>query len=351
MKPQPRRPHYPNMPLNRGWVGLIPGVFILSCRPPALQESPDLQAFYARAAEADLQAGLALLQRMDRQRLPSKDQEAFDCLTSRFQAPSPARPALPQGLARDVVDAYTLYWSNALRHPDQRERASQALESALRVVFERRGLLESALQSQKSVMDSLPPFLAKEGFHALTGKTAPLYELMLWKTEKIEAITVPLPGGPEAVEVVFLSDFVLRGWQAYATCGRFHSGGWTTPERVYCVEDAYDRNSEAFKVSLLAHEGQHHADLRQFPDLPQEDLEYRAKLVELALAEETQPNLLAGFASRGRSGSPSPHSRAEHRVIENLLQRLSLPWAQASRNAIRQSALALLESDTQKRRG
>jgi len=291
-----------------------------------------------------------VLDQLDRSGLSAEDLDLVDCLSTRFHGSTPVRPELPEGLAKDAVEAYTLYWFEVLRDPNLREPASKGLESSLRMAMEKHGQLSSSSPSQKSPMDSLPNLLAKDGFHALTGKTAPLFELMLWRTEKTELFTVELPGGPEPVEVVFLSDFVLRGWQSYATCGRRHSAGWTTPEKVFCVEDAYDRVSESFKVSLLAHEAQHHADLRNFQAIAQEDLEYRAKLVELALADTTQPSLLAGFASRARQDSPSPHARAEYRLMSNLQRRLSSPWTKATREDIRVCALALLKLDTPSRK-
>ena len=53
-------------------------------------------------------------------------------------------------------------------------------------------------------------------------------------------------------------------------------------DTLYCVEWAYAPDTENFEVSYLKHEAQHLADFQRFPGLPSAELEYRAKLTELA---------------------------------------------------------------------
>ena len=84
-----------------------------------------------------------------------------------------------------------------------------------------------------------------------------------------------------------MEDFATLGWMEYATLGAHHPGGWTEEEGIYCVKKAYDVNSENFKISYLTHEARHFADKKLWPDLKSADLEYRAKLTELNLAQDT----------------------------------------------------------------
>ena len=52
---------------------------------------------------------------------------------------------------------------------------------------------------------------------------------------------------------------------------------------LFAIGDC-DRTSETFLVSYLKHEARHFADTLDFPNLSGADLEYRAKLTELAFA-------------------------------------------------------------------
>jgi hypothetical protein len=88
------------------------------------------------------------------------------------------------------------------------------------------------------------------------------------------------------------------------------------------VVPGWDLSSERYRVSLLAHESQHFADYPRFPKLAQTDLEYRAKLVELALAHDAQPDLLARFSSGARRERALPHPFAQWWVIKRIGDRL-----------------------------
>ena len=92
------------------------------------------------------------------------------------------------------------------------------------------------------------------------------------------------------------------------------TGGWAKPDALYAVRASYDLASEEFYVSYLAHEGQHFADYARYPMLEQPELEYRAKLTEIALSTTTTATLLANFASLGGDSRDSPHAFAARRV-------------------------------------
>ena len=122
---------------------------------------------------------------------------------------------------------------------------------------------------------------------------------------------------------MFIGDFVVRGWAHFATFGRSSAGGWATAKELYCLGDTYDQSTENFKVSYLKHEARHFADYKMFPKLEQTDLEYRAKLTELAFAKETLYRLIGRFAYRANDNQKSPpHSRANHAVIADLSKKL-----------------------------
>jgi hypothetical protein len=186
----------------------------------------------------------------------------------------------------------------------------------------------------------------------LLGVTSPLRELMLWKIETERRYEVALPEATETVTVVFMDDFASLGWAGFATCDRHHSGGWTKPDRLYAVSSAYDTTSEDFRVSYLAHEGQHFSDNRRFPDLDQPELEYRAKLVELAVGKTSVYDLLDTFGGNVSDDVSNPHSYANGRVVRDLAGRLfpaaSGPpaWREAPVERINAAAVALLRANT-----
>ena len=180
-----------------------------------------------------------------------------------------------------------------------------------------------------------------------------LRELMLWKTETETHYDVTLPESVQPVTVVFMDDFASLGWAGFATCDLQHSGGWTKPDRLYAVRSAYDTASEDFRVSYLAHEGQHFSDNRRFPALTQQEkLEYRAKLVELAQGKTSLYDLLDSFAGNVGDDVSVPHSYANRRVVQDLGRRLfpdatgAPVWRGASVERINGAAADLLREDT-----
>ncbi len=173
----------------------------------------------------------------------------------------------------------------------------------------------------------------------------PLHELMLWREQTHSVRTVALPGGDIEVKVTALDGFASLGWAAWATCDRSHTGGWATADGIMVVAPAWDLRSEAYTISLLAHEAQHFSDYRRYPKLAQTDLEYRAKLVEIALAETTQRELLGTFASRAQRNRDLPHPFANHWLVERLRTRLGgADWIARSRDEIARAALAELQA-------
>jgi hypothetical protein len=158
---------------------------------------------------------------------------------------------------------------------------------------------------------------------------------------------------------VYLDDFVLRGWGHYATCGRRSAGGWATESGLFAVVPAYTRlDDETFSVRFLAHEAQHFADKQSFGNLEDWELEYRAKLAELALATIIQADTLKRICeNRSEHTNQSPHSYANFAVIRDLEQRLASQLHHSSlcagivgdEQAIRDAAKALLLEDSRRR--
>lgn len=302
---------------------------------------------------------MASLQAIDAVALDPSMQATLACMRERFGSVSVAaapsrRESAASKRADAVIQSYQRYWHGALldgADPKALEAASTALLSDLRRVLGEAGDAD---------WDRIDERVGREfdaaGWHVLRGITPPLRELIVWADEHIEDEQAALPDGPEAVRVVFMSDFKSRGWAHYATCGRSSAGGWTGTDRLHAVADAYDRSSEHYRVSYLAHEGQHFRDKRRFSGaqaLPPWQLEYRAKLVELTLARERQADLLAVFAGNTSDDSALAHSHANQRVMMALDKslpghgpwRAAATWTEAEADALRRAARAILARD------
>ena len=121
-----------------------------------------------------------------------------------------------------------------------------------------------------------------KGYHALFWKTQGYFGPYIWRDTVPTVYCVELPDGTAEYTVNILKGFVFRSWMDYLTFGQFGTGGWSSPDgTINCIEQAYDFESERFRISLLKHEAQHTVDRKRFPGITSAELEYRAKLVEL----------------------------------------------------------------------
>ncbi|MEM1323254.1 MAG: hypothetical protein AAGG75_23515 [Bacteroidota bacterium] len=204
-------------------------------------------------------------------------------------------------------------------------------------------------------------FFVSKGMHGIgIGKTGHLYDLYLWKKQEEKEYRIDLPEGQTVkVPVIFMRDFISNGWSHYTTFGYTFSGGWATREKLFCVEESYGpKDEEAFLVGYVSHEGQHFSDYQHFPKLKQTDLEYRAKLTELALAQETAHRTIHKFISNAKKDKVYAHPYANYMVIELLSNAIFHSgfesnlekWKRISNEAINSAALELLKGHSQKLR-
>lgn len=215
--------------------------------------------------------------------------------------------------ARDVMAVYRRYWTRSLMG----ELAADQGEAFL--VAELKPLLGGAV-ADSVVLEQMMDRLEAQGIHVLDGMTRPYYDLMLWTRTDTTRYEVQLTDAIQPVTVVFIGDFLIKGWSHFATMGRASTGGWATKEALFCLRDDYDLESEKFKVSYLQHEGRHFADYTRFPALDQADLEYRGKLTEFAFANASTFDLLDHFAASGAPNPNAPHSYANYAVVRDLSQ-------------------------------
>lgn len=161
-----------------------------------------------------------------------------------------------------------------------------------------------------------------EGFHFLGGRTSGCWGPYVWRETEARTYTVELPDGAAEYTVNLLDGFVSRSWMDYLSFGEIGTGGWSNGDgTINCVKSAYDLDSESFRVSLLRHEAQHAADLDRYGKMSQEDLEYRAKLVELIYSEER--DLLGPFLREADGSDPANgHAMAAERIGKGFMEKV-----------------------------
>jgi hypothetical protein len=303
------------------------------------------------ALQGDVDSAIAVLERVPESAFVGEAQAFRNCMLARFGA----GPPTPSNLGDDpwigaLGNVYLSYWRSALLKPASIEAAENNLAAGVGQLIGR------PIATSAELDDAEPEILRTveaHGFHALLGRTPPLMELMLWKRQTVLDREVDLPGGRQTVKVILLDDFLLRGWGYYATCGRRSAGGWTTDTALFAVVPGYKNlGDEEFSVRFLGHEAQHFADKRAFPGLESWELEYRAKLVELALGTDSQASTLKLFCENRTSSQTAPHGYANAKVIREIAGRVGIDEATLCgggtlpADAIRVQATQLLEEDT-----
>ena len=155
-------------------------------------------------------------------------------------------------------------------------------------------------------------------FHFLGGRTGGYLGPYIWKETETVHYRVELPSGIQQYTVKLLDGFISKSWLDYISFGAVSTGGWTDGDGIInCVKSSYDLKSENFTISLLKHEAQHAMDLQQYKNMSSEDLEYRAKLVELIYSSER--TLLKHFSREADSSKVSNgHAMASARILSEF---------------------------------
>jgi hypothetical protein len=303
------------------------------------------------AIQGDVRAAVDALRNVPATDLSGPAATIRSCMLDRFgpaAAEPPAAAGLPPATA-GILMIYRAYWRRALLDPTTRAAQEERLRHDLAA-----SLGAPPATDMTDIENRLTARIEAEGLHVLIGVTPPLRELMLWRSQTSEMREVALPEGVHATRVVMLDDFASFGWLGFATCERNYSGGWVRPDGIYAVRPGWsDLGDESFQVSFLGHESQHFADKARYGELASWELEYRAKLTELALADRTQAQLLNAFAHNQGDDVGIPHAYANKRVLAALRGRLGLAAGASFEGvapaALRAAAVAELRADSARR--
>ena len=207
------------------------------------------------------------------------------------------------------------------------------------------------------IKDVYQSYIGSKGIHATNiGKTGNLYDLLAWKYETDTTYTIVLINDTAKVHILMMKDFVSLGWEEYATLGAAFPGGWTTSEKLFCVCQSYDLNSETFLVNYLSHEGQHFLDYEHFPKLSSNDMEYRAKLIELYLYDKELYNYINFFINNANYDKNNSHPYADYCLIRDMSRELFHTefekdiekWKSKSKDDIHKTAKYLFLKNTER---
>ena len=235
----------------------------------------------------------------------------------------------------DILRTYQVYYRDIFYCGLPEAEAAGKLLTGLRA------LLDMPEAGEAVLAEKLRAVFEEKGYHGVFGKTQGYYGPYIWRDTVPTVYQVELPGGTAEYTVNILKGFVFRSWMDYLTFGRYGTGGWASPDgTINCIEQAYDFESERFLVSLLKHEAQHVADMKQFPGIAPAELEYRAKLVELHYSG----NL--GLLQKFLSAADESRASDSHAVASARLQREFADTDQTNLSCIQARALELLRAHT-----
>ncbi len=311
--------------------------------------------FIALAVQGKLQQAQVLLSGFDGTKQTSTG-NLKDQFEDRFVTRSEKPPdGTGDAFIDDITGIFREYWARTLMGELTPQEGDAWLKS---------NLTDSMLQHSPApdagaltdLVASLGTAIEEHGYHYLHSPGPPVRDFLIWKNQTKSSYVVKLVDQAINVKVNFVSGFILPGWKHFASLGLASTTGWIEDGSLNCVDWAYDLNSENFEVSFLKHESQHLADFDRFPGLDTVELEYRAKLVELAFANQSMRRLLDDFTIKGAPNPESPHAFASYRVSRDLylelygkpLPMIMNPWMMANAGQVNGAARALLARNTEK---
>ena len=221
----------------------------------------------------------------------------------------------------EILLSYQRYYRDTFYLCIAREQAENRLKERLTKLL---GISDEHTELCDLEQKYLVDLFENRGLHFLGGKTGGYYGPYIWRTTETVSYDVDLPDGVQNYSVKLLDGFITRSWIDYLSFDEIGPGGWADGDGyINCVKSAWDIESESFRVSLLKHEAQHARDLTTDKNMSSEDLEYRAKLVELIYSNER--NLLQSFASEADPTDKSNgHAMAAHRILKGFADMLGV---------------------------
>jgi len=248
-----------------------------------------------------------------------------------------------------IINVFQSYWKSSLLQKISTEDGFLKLYNDLRKISLKNGVDfgDYGRESAKKLSNYLKNELEKKGVYSLWGITRPYAEFMAWSKQTDKIYSIDLGDTNVDVNVILMDDFISFGWLGYATFDELHTGGWATKEKLFCVSSKYDKSSEGFKISYLAHEGRHFSDFSLFPNLESTDLEYRAKLTELILSKTSLWSVIEKFKNEAANNRSSSHAFSSFNLLNNLKLATQKDIKSLTKEEVQKYSKKLLDENTQ----
>lgn len=296
----------------------------------------DETTFYGQLVKGDLKGAVEYLKRF-----PEQKELYLKYLSVYEEEKYPAYSF--DGFLNEILTAYQRYYRDVFYLRLKREKAEEKLRVGLIGIL---GVKDKSASLDEIDEKPVKEAFTSRGFHFLGGKTGGYFGPYIWTDEELKQYRVELPGRIAEYTVMLLDGFISGGWLSSISFGKVGTGGWTDQNGILnCVKEKYDLESEDFTVSLLKHEAQHSEDIRKFSGIKSEDLEYKAKLVELIYSKKR--NLLPKFISQADNSDPdNGHAMAAERIAKGFEKKLGLNRGEMNGiplGKVRETALELFE--------
>ena len=290
-------------------------------------DSTNFNEIYPHALRGEMTTVFKILNKADDLLLTSEQKELKDQYHSRFLYRNENFEFNTSDA--EIIDLFKRlqnYWRSVMIENVPLRLADSLLRDEMRYYLKKHIHPEPTMKEiNRNYYQMFQDFFKSKNMHAIAlGKTGHLFDLYLWKEEEEKQYDIDLPEGQSvSVPIVFMRDFISNGWSHYTTFGHSFSGGWATRDKLFCVEESYgSKDDEEFLVSYISHEGQHFADYKIFPKLKQTDLEFRAKLTELALSKTSTYDILKKFIRNAKEDKSYAHAFANYTVIDMFSKEL-----------------------------
>ncbi len=213
----------------------------------------------------------------------------------------------------EILDVYRKYYREVFYLNNNIKEAEKRMEERFGVVFGKSFTCPDIGETE------VFKAFNERGFSFLGGRTSGFFGPYIWSDTEKKKYDVELPDGNSEYTVMLLDGFISKSWLDYISFGMTGTG------IINCVKSSYDIEGEAFRVSLLKHEAQHSMDLIKFGNISSDDLEYRAKLVELIYSE--QRNMLEKFLLQSdNSDVKNGHALASYKIAEKFSSKTGLDF-------------------------
>lgn len=360
------------MKSNKTLIFQIPIIFfilLLFCSKTFAQKDQtdsmkiNRQNIYAYCLDGNVMPALKILSSYDDSKLNDNDLKFKTDIVNRFGYEEDRSVYPVNGITQiqELLEIYKDYWRMSLLsdNADNSGNYESLLKKRVSDFLSAKFPSETGcinINNDDSTDVYLKKYISSNGLHTTGfGKTGKFFDLLVWNNQEDTAFTFSLHGEETGAKVVFMEDFITLGWEEYATLGRYYPGGWATSDALYCVKSAYDTESENFKISYLAHESRHFSDYKLFPKLKSADLEYRAKLTELSMAENTLFQTIEFFIKNSNYESDNGHSVANYCVMRDMsialfnsdFEKDMNKWKGTDNKIINNTAYELLKANTE----